>query len=79
MVATGQINFIPKTQVVVPVYDKMASIMPHSKNLSEIKKMFLLLRKKFSENKRNSTIFKYRVHCRFLLRGENILASVIRT
>ena len=26
MVATGQINFIPKTQVVVPVYDKMASI-----------------------------------------------------
>ena len=27
---TGQINFFPKTQVVVPVYDKMASIMPHS-------------------------------------------------
>ena len=40
MAATGQINVIPKTQVAVPVYDKMASIMPHSKNLSEIEKIF---------------------------------------
>ena len=40
MVATGQINFIPKTQVMVPVYDKMASIMPHGKNPSEIEKIF---------------------------------------
>ena len=30
VVAAGQINFFLKTQVVVPVYDKMASIMPHS-------------------------------------------------
>ena len=30
VVAAGQINFFPKTQVVVLVYDKMASIMPHS-------------------------------------------------
>ena len=30
VVATGQINFFPKTQVVVPVYDRMASIVPHS-------------------------------------------------
>ena len=50
MVATGQINFIPKTQVVVPVYDKMASIMPHSYNLSEIE-IFLLLRKNFQKKK----------------------------
>ena len=40
MVVTGQINFFPKTQVVVAVYDNMASIMPHSLNLSEIEKTF---------------------------------------
>ena len=28
--ATGQIGFFPKAQIVVPVYDKMASMMAHS-------------------------------------------------
>ena len=78
MVATGQINFIPKTQVMVPVYDKMASIKCLIVKIYQ-KLRFLTFEKKFSENKRNSTIAKYRVHCRFLLRGQNILASVIRT
>ena len=52
VVATGQINFIPKTQVVVPVYNKMAYIMPHSQNLAEIEKIFWLLRKNFRKQKK---------------------------
>ena len=78
MAATRPINFFPKTQVVMPVYDKIVSIMPHCENLSEIEKIFWLLRI-FLENKRNSAIAKYMADYRFLLRGQNVLASVIKT
>ena len=78
MVARGQVNFFPKARVVVPVYDKMAPIMPHSFNLSEIEKILYILRKFFKKQK-NRTIAKYRAHYRFLLRGQNVFSSVIRT
>ena len=50
MVATGQINFIPKTQVVVPVYDKMASIKCLIVKIYQ-KLRFLTFEKNFQETK----------------------------